>query len=978
MDWLGKDLYRAYSHEIKVNGELKALAEQIVTGAASDDQKLDRLLLYCRTELKDTGHDEISAANQDGAKINNNSLDTIRHKQGTATDITYAFVALAQALGFDARRAELSDRATFLFGPVMQSRYFLNAVDAVVNVGGKWLFYDVTNPAVPGGQLRWQEQGVYALIEDDKHPEMVLTPMLAAAQNMKRRIAVLSLSEDGTLEGDVRVMRFGSYASEWREHNRDTNDAQREQELRNELKERFADFSLTNAGFHAPADAANPVGITYHIVIPHYAQRTGKRLFVQPDYFAAGYGSVFTESTRHNHIYFEFPWSEADTVQVKLPAGFELDHADAPGAIHVRPSCDYTVTITLDKTNRLLDYERRATRPLPAYTGRVPAAVLFNEQKVTVDSLGMMDIISRHAVKILTHEGKGEANVVESYEKGGRQIKELRAWLIAPGGFVKTFDKGSVEDLGAYSDDLYNDFRLRRIKADNPEIGSVFVYESKIEEKATEAQDRFAFQDNLPSLESRYTITVPAGWTISGNVLNHEPVQPIIDGNSATWVLKGLPFREREDFAPRLYGTAALLAVDFQPPAGVADPPSFKTWSDVSQWHTGIAEQQADLDADMEAKVRELTAGSSSEYDKIRAIGRFVQNIRYVEIAMDLSRNGGVRPHLASQVFAKRYGDCKDKANLMRALLKTAGIQSYLVAIYSGDRTFVKKEWPSPSQFNHMILAVQISDQTKAPTVMDSPAGRVLLFDPTDDKTPMGDLPWYEQVSYALLCDGAHGGLVQMPILPPESNLLSQTVDASLDAQGGLNGSVATESTGQAARRERGLYENGSPERYKSAMERYLTYYVKGASVSKVDARDLFDQGRFSDTLNFASDHYGQLMQNQMLVFNAGVVEPAAIQFPSVKERLEPLILNGKVYHKHVTINLPSGFGLDEMPSPVATEAPFAKFSVTYSQNPGQLIMDEELRTETVTLPATDYTTVKKFFDDVFGADGRSVVLVKN
>lgn len=618
-----------------------------------------------------------------------------------------------------------------------------------------------------------------------------------------------------------------------------------------------------------------------------------------------------------------------------------------------------------------------ATRPLPAYPGRVPAAVLFAEERVTVDSLGMMDIVNRRALKILTHDGKSEAKVMEGYEKSGRQIKDLHAWLVAPDGSVKTFDKGSVEDLGAYSDDLYNDFRLRRIKAENPEIGSVFVYESEVQERATEAQDRFAFQDDLPCLESRYTITAPAGWTISGRVLNHEPVQPIIDGNTATWVLKGLPFREREEFAPRLYGTAPLLAVDFQPPAGVANPPFFRTWSDVSQWHTGIAAPQADINPEMEAKVRELTAGASSDYDKIRAIGRFVQNFRYVEIAMDLSHYGGVRPHPAAQVFAKQYGDCKDKANLMRALLKCAGIPSYLVAIYSGDRTFVKKEWASPSQFNHMIIAVQVSEQTKAPTVIDSPAGRVLVFDPTDDKTPMGDLPFYEQGSYALLCAGARGGLVQMPVLAPENNLLSQNVNAILDAHGGITATLSSESTGQAARRERGLYEAGSPEQYKAAMERYLTYYVKGASVAKVDSRDSFGQGRFSTTVNFASDHYGQLMQDQMLVFNAGMVEPIAVHFPTVNERLQSIILNGKIYHKHVTIKLPPGFAVDEMPSPLSAEASFATFKVAYRQDPGQLVMDEDLRTEAITLPAADYAKAKKFFDEVFGADGQSVVLVK-
>jgi hypothetical protein len=619
-----------------------------------------------------------------------------------------------------------------------------------------------------------------------------------------------------------------------------------------------------------------------------------------------------------------------------------------------------------------------ATRTMPVSSGRVPAAVLLNEQKVTIDSLGMMNTIARRAVKILTHDGKQEAEVVVPYEKGGDQIKDLRAWLIAPGGYVKTFEKSDVEDLGAYSDDLYNDFRLRRIRALNPELGSVFVYESEVQQKPTEAQDRFTFQDNLPSLESRYTITAPPGWAISGRLLNHGPVQPMVDGNTYTWVLKDLPFREREQFAPGLYGTSPLLAVDFQPPAGIADLPSLRSWSDVSDWHTRIAAPQAAVAPEMEAKVRELTQGLSSEYEKIRAIGHFVQKFRYVEIAMDLSHLGGVRPHPAAQVFAKQYGDCKDKANLMRALLKSAGIPSYLVAIYSGDRTFVKKEWASPSQFNHMIIAVQAAEGTKGPTVIDSPVGRVLVFDPTDEKTPVGDLPFYEQGSYALLCAGPRGDLVRMPVIAPEANVLSQTVTVSLAGDGGIRASLAVESTGQAARRERGLYESRSPDDYKTSLERYLSASVKGASVAKVTTQDSFNENKFSADLSFASEHYAQVMQNRMLVFSPAFTEPAASRFPVVKERFEPILLNGKIYRKHVTVKLPSGFTVDEMPSPFADKTPFAQFSVTYRQESGELIMDEELRVETATLPAGEYARVKKFFDNVFGADAQNVVLVKN
>ena len=618
-----------------------------------------------------------------------------------------------------------------------------------------------------------------------------------------------------------------------------------------------------------------------------------------------------------------------------------------------------------------------ATRALPAYAGKVPAAVLLDEQKVTVDSNGVMDTLTRHAVKILTHDGKREAEAVESYEKGGRQIKQLHAWLVAPGGFIKTFDKNSVEDLGVYSDDLYDDNRLRLIKTDNAEIGSVFVYESEVVEKATAAEDSFAFQGSLPSLESRYSISVPAGWTISGMVLNHDSVTPVIDGNTYTWSLKNLPFRETEEAAPLLLSTEPLLAIGFHPPAGVADPPDFKAWPDVSRWHTSIAAPQAEITPEMTEKVCELLNGSSTEYEKIRALGHYVQKVRYVEIAMDLSHNGGVRPHPAAQVFAKQYGDCKDKANLLRALFKSAGIDSYLVAIYSGDRTHVKKDWASPMQFNHMILAIRVSDAVKAPTVISTAAGRLLLFDPTDYLTPMGDLPYYEQGSYALICAGAKGDLVQMPVIAPESNLISQTIHASLDPSGKLSASLAVQSQGQAARNERMMHDV-PPDQYKMGLERYLSYYAKTASVGKIEAHDVFEQNTFSTTLDFESAGYAQLMQNKMLVFNAGVVEPRMRRFPLEKERNEPIVLNGRVYRKQVSIKLPDGFKIDELPSPFESETPFAKFTVAYRQEPGELVMEEELRTESVTLPAADYTKVKKFFDNAAGADNQSAVLIKN
>ena len=304
---LGKDRYHEHNEMVKVNGELKSIANEIISGATTDDEKLGKLVEFCRTHIKDVKGDEITTAELDKAKANRNTLDTIKRKEGDDLDIQMAFLALARAAGYDARRADLSDRATVLFTPSMESAYFLNAFDIAVNVNGNWKFYDVTNPSLAPGQLRWQEQGVYALITDPKEPEMVITPMLSAQETSKNRVATFKLSEDGVLDGDVREILFGNMAIDWREQNRHTNDTQREEELRNELKHRFSDFDLSDVKFTVNPDPAKPVGVHYHIVVRNYAQRTGKRLFVQPNYFMQGFVSRFPEATRHNNIYFPYP-----------------------------------------------------------------------------------------------------------------------------------------------------------------------------------------------------------------------------------------------------------------------------------------------------------------------------------------------------------------------------------------------------------------------------------------------------------------------------------------------------------------------------------------------------------------------------------------------------------------------------------------------------------------------------------------------
>jgi hypothetical protein len=314
-------------------------------------------------------------------------------------------------------------------------------------------------------------------------------------------------------------------------------------------------------------------------------------------------------------------------------------------------------------------------------------------------------------------------------------------------------------------------------------------------------------------------------------------------------------------------------------------------------------------------------------------------------------------------------------------MLKAAGMSSYLVAIYSGDRTHVREQWPSPQQFNHMILAAQVPAAVTAPTTMASPLGRLLIFDPTDDKTPVGDLPWYEQGSFALLLAGDHGDLLKMPLTQPEANRTDLSVEATLTAEGSLTASYKNAKTGQPASTERHRHAGENAEEYKTNYQRFLNNIAKGAAISKISAEDRFEQNQFDLNIDFDSRQYAQIMQNRLLIFKPAVVEIApsiAPFFPKNESRMSPIVLRASVYRKTVHVKLPAGFSIDEAPGSYQLKDDFAVFTLSFKQEPGLLTMTEELRTEAATLAPDQFDKVKKFFDYCRGADLQTVVLAKN
>ncbi len=622
-----------------------------------------------------------------------------------------------------------------------------------------------------------------------------------------------------------------------------------------------------------------------------------------------------------------------------------------------------------------------AAAQVPSYDKDVPAVVLRSEQTVTVSNDGKTTTATLFAIRILTREGRDFARAVEVYLTKSGKVREMTAWIIRPNGFVKKYGKDQTVDAISDPNDIYDEYRVRIIDAaDDADSGVVFGYEATSEDRPLFNQDRWRFQNRLPTLVSRYSLKLPAGWRSTSTTFNHAKLEPSVSGSNYVWELRGLGPIKPEPASPPVDNLAPQIAINYFP----ADSGSqsggriFETWTQVSRWGSEVHDPQAVPDESIAAKTRELTANSKTELDKIRAIARFIQSLQYISIDIGVGKGNGFRPHAASQVLAKAYGDCKDKANLMRAMLKTLNITAYPIAIYLGDPTRVREEWASPVQFNHCIIAIRISDETQAPSVIQHASlGRLLIFDATDEHTAVGDLPEEEQGSLALIMAGDSGGLTRMPTLSPELSQLDRHANVVLSPDGSITANLKEKSTGQTAVNERRAFRKLSTTEYKGMIENWVTRGATAAKISKLVPLDDASSGTFDLDLDFTAVSYAQSMQDKLLVFKPAIVSRRESLFLTDAKRNHAVVLDAYSFNETVSVKLPAGFAVDELPDAVKLDAPFGSYKTSYEVKGGELLFTRTLAQRAGTIPADQYQAVRNFFERIRAAEQAPVVLAR-
>src|SRR6202048_44853 len=316
--------------------------------------------------------------------------------------------------------------------------------------------------------------------------------------------------------------------------------------------------------------------------------------------------------------------------------------------------------------------------PLPAHDEKTSAILLYSEDVITVQANGKIKVLIRRAYRILRPDGREYGKVHVGFTPDTR-ITSMHAWCIpAQGKDYEVKEKDAEETSPSEAGQLATDVKIKILTIPAAEPGNIIGYEFERDKRPYVLESDWDVQEPVPVREARFTLQLPPSWEYKAVWVNHPDVAPTTSGNNQfQWSLTDLRAIKQEEGMPPWQALGARMVIALLPPGGGPQYKSLLTWRDMGLWYTDLTRGRRDPSPEMKQKVADLTASKATLLAKIAALAAFMQtDIRYVGIWLGI---GGYQPHAASDVFAHRYGDCKDKATLLSAMLQLIDVDSYYV-----------------------------------------------------------------------------------------------------------------------------------------------------------------------------------------------------------------------------------------------------------------------------------------------------------
>jgi hypothetical protein len=610
--------------------------------------------------------------------------------------------------------------------------------------------------------------------------------------------------------------------------------------------------------------------------------------------------------------------------------------------------------------------------------------VVFDRREAQVEDSGLSRTVQHTLAKALTAAGAKElATSVLSYDPLSAEVEVLRCRVFEAGGAVREVDVASVQDHPDTQYTILWNARHRLVPVGRLGPGDAVEVVSRrvgftyalLADDETPDESRFVppmrghFYDIVPFwassavIEQSYRVTVPVAKNLQYQFFNGgaEVDDRTADGfRTVTVTTRNFKPLEREagmvawsDVAPKLLLTTA------------------PDWRAKAIWFHGVQEDAEAFAVTPELKrvADEVTAGLDRADDKAAALTHWVaENIRY--IGLHMGKGEGYTLHPAEMTLRDRGGVCKDKAGILTALLRAAGLEAYAGMTMAGERI----EKIAADQFNHCI------------TVWRRPDGKTQLLDPT--WVPGVRELWSsrEQQQEVLMGLPEGADIMTTPISPPEDHPLSVTIRSTLTADGTLKGTMKVTADGQSDSGLRRPYR-GHPRSDWPALDEGLLAAVDPRAVVRVTSRADPDDLRVPFTLEaeFAIPGYARLLDGGALL-----VVPLSARHPigaaaraeelnlalKPKERKYPVRIGcSKLVKLEERMTLPAGAKVEGLPADAKLSGP-GSLQATWKQVGGELVLSETLALDRRIFSPDDWPSLRAALE-AFRKLAETQVLVK-
>lgn len=617
-------------------------------------------------------------------------------------------------------------------------------------------------------------------------------------------------------------------------------------------------------------------------------------------------------------------------------------------------------------TNGIPDDLKRliARAPRAADYPNAAKATLLDLADISVRPDGSARTRTRMVIKVFNERGRDEAKVNIPFHGQDETVTLVHARTVKPDGTVLSVKPAEVMEQGVGDGEMYTDARTKSFIL--PAVGDdcVIDYEYVTDQKRSQMPGHFwtnwMFQGGIdPVVSSRLTLTAPKTLPIKHDLRNTD-VQTVTKENAADntvtyiWEAKNVAPLNPEPMMPGPKRFLPMLAVSTVP-----------SWQKIADWYWDLAKGRADADPTLKALAARLTKDKTTPEEKAKAIFYYVEEkTQYVAIELGV---GAFQPRPASDVAGNQYGDCKDMATLLVALLREAGITAHPVLLGAGNPQSVSDDLPSPGAFNHAICLAEID-------------GKKFWLDATAQISSWGDIPGGDRGVEALVIREGKGTFETIPHAAPADNRVDQSVKLTLAPDGSATGTVTLSGAGDINLGLRYALTNLPPDRHKGFVENMAQRIGPNARVTSYKISDYRNKDvpvSISYEVQFPS---WAKPSGDLLLFKARAEQTAeAGSSPFRAEtRTHAITQNAAALAmSQLEVTLPPGFSILSAPQPASVSGALGSLSRTVDIKENRLtirVKGENLRAD---VPASQYQAVRKYYNDYLRASDESVVIKK-